>query len=106
MDMFKELPDGLVRHILEFLPTRDRLRVALVCKTWRKSYKDQWLSIPLAQTSHAMLQEQADWLQLVRHAHRLTNLEILPGVHSTDGVLLAGNPAGKLSSDETTHKQT
>lgn len=104
--MFNELPDDLVRHILDFLPTRDRLRVALVCKAWRKSYKDQWLSISLAPTSHDMLQEQAGWLQLLRHAHGLTNLEILPGVHSTRGHLLSNNPTGKLFSDGTTHKQT
>ena len=84
-DAINDLPDDLVRRILNLLSTRDRLRVESVCKAWRKSYEDTWLSISLSPTSDIILRKQADWLAQIRDANKVTNLEILPDAADAGG---------------------
>ena len=59
------LPAHVLTRILECVETKERARLALVCKDWKELVSQSWSSIQLSFTTLAQLQEQRKWLDLV-----------------------------------------
>ena len=59
------LPPHLVAKVFDCLDTRERARIALVCKSWRGLSEDNWTSLSLSFSALEQLAAQRRWLDKV-----------------------------------------